>query len=189
MSRVCWSSRARQRDDRDAAGPWHRSADPAAPCSTRSAPPPGAMQVIVRDGRVPGLELVRTVILAFGRPAGRPSGRIRGTVHAACRRPGGGRRQGHDEQPDVRVTRRRPAGRRRDRSAHAGDQLRGRHACCRVNCRRRRDAISIATRVRETGSSFRAGSAERPFIPRWRLTPPRPCSERSRTPPRQRSSL
>ena len=27
---------------------------------------------------------------------------------------------------------------------------------CRANCRRRRDAISIATRVRETGSSCRA---------------------------------
>ena len=35
----------------------------------------GSMQVIVRDGRVPGLELVRTVILAFGRPAAdRPAG-------------------------------------------------------------------------------------------------------------------
>ena len=35
----------------------------------------GAMQVIVRDGRVPGLEVVRTVILAFGRPAAdRPAG-------------------------------------------------------------------------------------------------------------------
>jgi hypothetical protein len=29
----------------------------------------GAMQVVVRDGQVPGLELVRTVVLAFGRPA------------------------------------------------------------------------------------------------------------------------
>ena len=35
----------------------------------------GAMQVVVRDGRVPGLEVVRTVVLAFGKPAGdRPAG-------------------------------------------------------------------------------------------------------------------
>jgi uncharacterized protein involved in outer membrane biogenesis len=35
----------------------------------------GGMQVVVRDGRVPGLEIVRTVILAFGRPsAERPAG-------------------------------------------------------------------------------------------------------------------
>jgi uncharacterized protein involved in outer membrane biogenesis len=35
----------------------------------------GSMQVTVRNGRVPGLELVRTVILAFGRPAAdRPAG-------------------------------------------------------------------------------------------------------------------
>lgn len=30
----------------------------------------GAVQVIVRDGRVPGLEVVRTAVLAFGKPAG-----------------------------------------------------------------------------------------------------------------------
>jgi uncharacterized protein involved in outer membrane biogenesis len=30
----------------------------------------GAMQVVVRNGQVPGLDLVRTVVLAFGRPAG-----------------------------------------------------------------------------------------------------------------------
>ena len=48
----------------------------------------GSMQVIVRDGRVPGLEVVRTVVLAFGRPAGeRPAGSGR-AVHAARRRPG-----------------------------------------------------------------------------------------------------
>jgi uncharacterized protein involved in outer membrane biogenesis len=30
----------------------------------------GTLQVVVRDGRIPGLQIVRTVILAFGRPAG-----------------------------------------------------------------------------------------------------------------------
>ena len=48
----------------------------------------GSMQVIVRDGRVPGLELVRTADPGIWPAGGRPSGRIRGTVHAARRRPG-----------------------------------------------------------------------------------------------------